>query len=100
MINFKPFNDKILVKVLPEKEVTKSNLVIPDVAKERPIEAEVLAVSTGWFENGIYRTSVVRAGDHIYFGKYSGTEIELDGEKYLILKEDDILGKETNGTAS
>jgi len=86
MPNFKPLGDRILVNVLPEREVTKGNLLIPDMAKERPMEAEVLAVGR--------RDLSVEVGDHVYFGKYSGTEIELEGEKYLILKEDDILGKD------
>jgi len=92
MPNFKPLGDRILVNVLPEREVTKGNLLIPDMAKERPMEAEVLAVGR--------RDLGVEVGDHIYFGKYSGTEIELEGEKYLILKEDDILGKETKSERS
>jgi len=92
MPNFKPLGDRILVNVLPEREVTKGNLLIPDMAKERPMEAEVLAVGR--------RNLGVEVGDHIYFGKYSGTEIELEGEKYLILKEDDILGKETKSERS
>jgi len=87
MLNFKPLGDRILVQVLPEREVTRGNLLIPDMAKERPMEAEIIAVGN--------RSLPVQPGDHIYFGKYSGTEIELDGEKYLILKEDDILGKRT-----
>jgi len=92
MPNFKPLGDRILVNVLPEREVTKGNLLIPDMAKERPMEAEVLAVGR--------RDLSVEVGDHVYFGKYSGTEIELEGEKYLILKEDDILGKETKSERS
>jgi len=92
MLNFKPLGDRALIRVLPDREVTKGNLFIPDTAKERPMEAEVLAVGR--------RNLGVEVGDHIYFGKYSGTEIELDGEKYLILKEDDILGKDTKSERS
>lgn len=97
MPNFKPLNDRILVKVLPEKDVLKGNLYIPDVAKERPQEADVLAVGPGYYIEGHqFRIPVnVEVGDKVYFGKYSGTEIELEGEKFLILKEDEVLGKET-----
>jgi chaperonin GroES len=92
---FKPLGDRVLVRVLPERELMKSNLYIPDVAKERPMEADVLAVSDGYYVDEKFHTLSVVVGDRIYFGKYSGTEIELEGEKFLILKEDEILGKET-----
>lgn len=99
-INFKPFGDRVLVRVLPEKEIMKSGFYIPDVAKERPMEADVVAVSDGYYVDDKFHALSVANGDRVYFGKYSGTEIELDGEKFLILKEDEILGKDTSERSS
>lgn len=99
-INFKPLGDRVLVKVLPEKDIMKSGFYIPDVAKERPMEGDIIAISDGWWVDSKFRTVSVQASDRVYFGKYSGTEIELDGEKFLILKEDEILGKETSDRSS
>jgi len=89
----RPLHDRVLVKRLKEEEKTKSGIIIPDTAKEKPIEGEVLAVGHGKVQdNGTLRKPEVKQGDRILFGKYSGTEIKLDGEDYLILREDDILG--------
>ena len=85
-MRFKPLGERALVKVVEREETTPSGIVLPDTAKEKPQTAEVVAV--GEFENGIK----VNQGDVIVFAKYSGTEITLDGEDYMILDTDDILG--------
>ena len=87
-----PLADRVVVKVLEAKEVTRGGIVLPDTAKEKPQEAEVIAVGKGKVSNeGKVITPEVKAGDKILFGKYSGTEITVDGQEYLILKEEDIL---------
>lgn len=87
-----PLADRIMVKVLEAKDVTKGGIVLPDTAKEKPQEAEVVAVGKGKVsDEGKTIPPEVKAGDKILFGKYSGTEIALDGKEYLILKEEDIL---------
>jgi chaperonin GroES len=89
----KPLQDRILVKRLEEEEKTKGGIIIPDAAKEKPQEGKVIAVGDGKvLENGTKLKLSVKAGDKILFGKYSGTEIKIDGEEHLILREDDILG--------
>ena len=89
----KPLQDRILVKRLEEEEKTKGGIIIPDAAKEKPQEAVVIAVGDGkTLENGQKAKLTVKAGDKILFGKYSGTEIKIDGEEHLILREDDVLG--------
>ena len=76
-----------------EEETTKGGIIIPDSAKEKPVEGEVLAVGSGKVqEDGTRRALDVKAGDRVLFGKYSGTEVKLDGEEHLILREDDVLG--------
>ncbi|MFH1778289.1 MAG: co-chaperone GroES [Candidatus Omnitrophota bacterium] len=92
-MKMKPLADRVIVKVLEAKEKTKGGIVLPDTAKEKPQEAEVVAVGKGKvLDNGNVQTPEVKAGDKILFGKYSGTEITTtDGEEYLILREDDIL---------
>ena len=91
-MKIQPLADRIVVKVLEAKEVTKGGIVLPDSAKEKPQEAEVVAVGKGKVSNeGKAITPEVKAGDRILFGKYSGTEITIDGDEYLILKEEDIL---------
>jgi chaperonin GroES len=88
-----PLNDRILVKRIKEDEKTKGGIIIPDTAKENPHEAVVLAVGKGKMaEGGKPLVPDVKAGDRILFGKYSGSEITLDAEDHLILREDDILG--------
>ncbi|MEW5693339.1 MAG: co-chaperone GroES [Candidatus Hydrogenedentota bacterium] len=92
-MKIKPLGDRVLVKRLEEKEVKKGGIIIPDTAKEKPQEGEVIAVGPGKKdENGKVIPIDVKKGDKILFGKYSGTEIKLDDEEYLILKEEDILG--------
>ena len=88
----RPLQDRVIVKRLKEEEKTKGGIIIPDSAKEKPVEGEVLAVGNGKVVDGKLQTPDVKAGDRILFGKYSGTEVKIDGEEHLILREDDILG--------
>jgi chaperonin GroES len=88
----RPLQDRVLVKRVQEEEKTKGGIIIPDTAKEKPIEGKVVAVGNGKIlENGGVRKLDVKSGDRILFGKYSGTEVKIDGEEHLILREDDIL---------
>jgi chaperonin GroES len=91
-INIRPLRDRIIVKRIQEEEKTKGGLIIPDTAKEKPQEGQVVAVGPGKQDDGKVISLDVRAGDKVLFGKYSGTEIKLEGEEHLILREDDILG--------
>ncbi|MGB8224293.1 MAG: co-chaperone GroES [Polyangiales bacterium] len=89
----RPLHDRILVKRVKEEEKTKGGIIIPDTAKEKPIEAKVVAVGTGRIlDSGEVRPLAVKKGDLVLFGKYGGTEVKIDGEDHLILREDDILG--------
>jgi chaperonin GroES len=89
----RPLNDRILVKRLEENSRTAGGLYLPDTVKEKPMEGEVLAVGNGKItEDGKVVELTVKVGDRVVFGKYSGTEIKVDGEDRLILREDDILG--------
>lgn len=91
-MKIQPLADRIMVKVLEAKEVTRGGIVLPDTAKEKPQEAEVVAVGKGRVsDEGKAIPPEVKVGDKILFGKYTGTEITIDGNEYLILKEDDIL---------
>lgn len=88
----KPLQDRILVKRIEEEEKTKGGIIIPDAAKEKPQEGKVVAVGDGkTLESGKKAALTVKPGDKILFGKYSGTEIKVDGEEHLILREDDVL---------
>ncbi len=88
----KPLQDRIVVKRLEEEEKTKGGIIIPDAAKEKPQEGRVVAIGDGKvLENGQRSPLTVKVGDKILFGKYSGTEIKIDGEEHLILREDDVL---------
>ncbi len=88
----KPLQDRILVKRIEEEEKTKGGIIIPDAAKEKPQEGRVVAVGDGkTLESGQKAPLTVKPGDKILFGKYSGTEIKVDGEEHLILREDDVL---------
>ena len=88
----KPLHDRILVRRIEEEEKTKGGLIIPDTAKEKPQEGKVIAVGKGQVnDDGELRPLDVRKGDRILFGKYSGTEIQLEGEEHLIIREDDVL---------
>ena len=92
-MKLQPLNDRVVVKRLEEKEVRKGSIIIPDTAKEKPAEGKVVAVGDGKIGDDGKRIPLeVKAGDRILFGKYSGTEIKISGEEYLILREDDILG--------
>ncbi len=88
----KPLHDRIIVKRLDEEETTAGGIIIPDTAKEKPQEGMVVAVGSGRREDGKVVALDVKEGDKVLFGKYSGTEIQLDGEEHLIMREDDILG--------
>jgi chaperonin GroES len=92
MAKVRPLHDRLLVKRIEEKETVKGGIIIPDTAKEKPQEGEVIAVGNGKvLENGTKIALDVKAGDKILFGKYSGTDIKIDGEEYLILREDEVL---------
>jgi chaperonin GroES len=92
-VSIRPLNDRIIVRRMEEQEQMRGGLYIPDTAKEKPQEGEVLAVGNGkLLDNGQRIAIDLKAGDRILFGKYAGTEIKLDGEEYLILREDDVLG--------
>ena len=92
-MNFRPLHDRILIKRIEEKETAKGGIIIPDTAKEKPQEGEVIAVGNGKMsEDGKVVPLDVKAGDRILFGKYSGTEIKIDSKEYLILKEEEVLG--------
>ena len=92
-MNIRPLYDRIVVKRLEEKETVQGGIIIPDSAKEKPQEGEVVAVGQGKrLENGKVVAPDVKAGDKILFGKYSGSEIKLDGEEYVIMREDEVLG--------
>jgi chaperonin GroES len=91
-IKIRPLHDRVIVKRIEEVELSKGGIIIPDTAKEKPQEGKVVAVGPGKLEEGKVIPVDVKAGDKILFGKYSGTEIKLDGEEHLILREDDILG--------
>ena len=89
----RPLHDRILLKRIEEKESMKGGIVIPDTAKEKPQEGLVVAVGNGKIlENGTKISLDVKEGDRVLFGKYSGTEIKVDGEEYLIVREDDVFG--------
>jgi chaperonin GroES len=92
-VNVTPLHDRVLIKRIEEKESIKGGIIIPDTAKEKPQEGEVIAVGAGKIEKGERIALDVKAGDRVLFGKYSGTEIKVDDEDYLILREDEILAK-------
>jgi chaperonin GroES len=93
MMKVRPLGDRVLVKRIKEEERTKGGIVIPDTAKEKPQEGVVVAVGKGKYgEDGKLIPLEVRSGDKILFGKYSGSEVKLDGEEHTIMREDDILG--------
>ena len=88
----RPLHDRLVVRRIEEKETVKGGIIIPDTAKEKPQEGEVIAVGNGKvLENGTKVAMDVKAGDRVLFGKYSGTDIKIDGEEYLILREDEVL---------
>ncbi len=92
-MKIRPLNDRILVKRLEEEAKTAGGIIIPDTAKEKPAEGEVIAVGPGKLSDKGERTALtVKAGDRVLFSKYGGTDVKLDGSDYLILREDDVLG--------
>jgi chaperonin GroES len=92
-MKIRPLQDRIIVKRMEEEEKTKGGIIIPDSAKEKPLEGKVLAVGNGKIlEDGKVRPLDVKVGDRILFGKYAGTEIKIDGEEHLMLREEDVLG--------
>ena len=92
MSRIKPLHDRIIVKRLAEEERSRGGIIIPDTAKEKPQQGKVVAVGAGRREDGKVLPLDVKAGDTVLFSKYGGTEIKLDGEEHLILREDDVLG--------
>ena len=86
-MNIKPLADRVLIKPAPAEEKTAGGIIIPDTAKEKPLQGEVLAVGNGTKDEEM----VLKAGDTVLYGKYAGTEVELDGEKYLIMRQSDVL---------
>ncbi len=91
-MNVRPLHDRLLVRRIEEKEQVKGGIIIPDTAKEKPQEGEVIAVGNGKvLDNGTKVPLDVKVGDKILFGKYSGSDIKIDGEEYLILREDEVL---------
>jgi chaperonin GroES len=92
-MKIRPLQDRVIVKRVEEEDKTKGGIIIPDTAKEKPMEGKVIAVGKGkLMEDGEIHALDVKAGDRVLFGKYSGTEVKIDGEEHLIMKEDDILG--------
>ncbi|NLD28553.1 MAG: 10 kDa chaperonin 1 [bacterium ADurb.Bin270] len=92
-LQIKPLQDRVIVKRLSGEEKTKGGIIIPDTAKEKPQEGEVMAVGNGKIlENGTKQPLDVKVGDKILFSKYSGTEVKIEGEEFMIMREDDILG--------
>ena len=92
-MSVKPLGDRVLVKPKIEKEEKIGSIIVPDTAKEKPQEGEVIAVGDGKYESGKLIPLEVKAGDSVLYGKYSGTEIKHNGEEYLIIRENDILAK-------
>jgi chaperonin GroES len=88
----RPLHDRVVIKRVEEEQKTKGGIIIPDTAKEKPVEGKVIAVGNGRvLEDGKIRALDVKKGDRVLFGKYSGTEVKIDGEEHIIMREDDIL---------
>jgi len=101
MAKFRPLHDRVVVKRITGEEKTAGGIIIPDTAKEKPMEGEIIAVGAGARnEQGAIVALDVKAGDRILFGKWSGTEVKIDGVEYLIMKESDIMGVLTEAEAS
>ena len=93
MASLKPLSDRLIVKALTAEEKTAGGIVLPDSAKEKPQQGEVLAVGPGkQLDTGKIAAVDVKVGDKVYYGKYSGTEIKLNGEEFIVLRQDDVLG--------
>ena len=96
-MKFRPLHDRVLIKVLDSEEKTSGGIIIPDTAKEKPQEGEVVAVGPGAINDGGKLTPMdVKVGDIVLFGKWSGTEVKIDGKEYSIMKESDIMGISKN----
>ncbi len=92
-MNIRPLHDHVLIRRIEEEETVRGGIIIPDSAKEKPQQGEVVAVGDGkLLEDGQHAAIDVKTGDRILFGKYSGSDVKIDGEKYLIVREDEILG--------
>ena len=92
-MKIRPLQDRVIIKRVEEEEKTKGGIIIPDTAKEKPMEGKVIAVGKGKIlEDGKIHPLDLKAGDRVLFGKYAGTEVKIDGEEHLIMREDDILG--------
>ena len=92
-MKFRPLHDRILVKRLEEAEIRKGGIIIPDTAKEKPQQGEIIAIGAGKvLDDGKRQQLDVQEGNKILFGKYAGSEVKLDGEEFLIMREDDVLG--------
>jgi len=91
-MKIRPLHDRVIVKRVEEEEKTKGGIIIPDTAKEKPVEGKVIAVGAGKIlENGKVQPLAVKKGDKVLFGKYAGTDIKIEGEEHLIMREDDII---------
>jgi chaperonin GroES len=92
-MNIRPLHDRVVVRRLEEERTSAGGIVIPDSATEKPIQGKIIAVGNGKpLDNGQVRALEVKVGDRVLFGKYSGTEVKLDGQDYLVMREDDIMG--------
>lgn len=90
-MNIKPLGDRVVIKVLENEETTKSGIVLPGTAKEKPMQGEVLAVGSGELVDGKKVPLELKVGDRVIYSKYAGTEVKIDGEEYLILRQNDVL---------
>ena len=100
-MKFRPLHDRVVVRRIEEDERTKGGIIIPDTAKEKPQQGEVIAVGPGARdEKGVVQPLDVKAGDRVLFGKWSGTEIKIEGEELMIMKESDIMGLVESGAAA
>jgi chaperonin GroES len=91
-MKIRPLHDRVIVKRIEEEETTKGGIIIPDTAKEKPSEGKVVAVGNGkLLDNGTLQALEVKKGDKVLFGKYAGTDVKIDGEEHLIMREDDII---------
>jgi chaperonin GroES len=100
-MKFRPLHDRVVIRRLEGEEKTKGGIIIPDTAKEKPQEGEVVAVGPGARdENGKLTPTELKSGDHVLFGKWSGTEVKIDGKELLIMKETDVMGVIEGATAS
>jgi len=100
-MGFRPLHDRVLIRRVESEEKTRGGIIIPDTAKEKPMEGEVVAVGPGARgEDGKIQELDVKAGDRVLFGKWSGTEVKLDGEELIIMKESDIMGVIDQGAAA